>query len=299
MNYPALKEGDFWHEKLKPCYIHNLTGAILARSLWFVELIKKTFPQRFLLARLTHVPILGRIIEFLLFEGDDIIYLPKDSVIQVNKTIPKSPDMALPSQVIHHFIDKANFLWRMDFCICRAGSKCEDYPINLGCLFLGEAVLGINPQLGRQISKEEAHKHIRRCQEAGLVHLVGRNKLDTVWLDIGPGNKLLTICNCCPCCCLWRIAPQLSPNISNKVTKMPGVNVKVDPEKCVACGTCVEECFVNAIHLIENQAIITKECRGCGRCVSVCPQGAIEISIAHSHYIEDSIKRIGPLVDVT
>ncbi|MHA2494103.1 MAG: DUF362 domain-containing protein [Candidatus Hodarchaeales archaeon] len=255
------------------------------------------------MARLTQVPILGRIMEFLLFEEDDIIYLPnlpKDSEIQVNKTIVKPADMVLPSQVIGHFIDKANFLWQMNFCICRAATKCEDYPTNLGCLFLGEAVLGINPQLGQQISKEEAHEHIQRCQEAGLVHLVGRNKLDTVWLNIGPGNKLLTICNCCPCCCLWRIAPHLSPHISKKVTKMSGVLVKVNPEKCIACGTCTNDiCFVNAIHLSGNQATISNECRGCGRCVSVCPQGAIEISIAHAHYVEDSIKRIGPLVDVT
>jgi len=26
----------------------------------------------------------------------------------------------------------------------------------LGCLFLGEAALGINPQLGRRVTKEEA-----------------------------------------------------------------------------------------------------------------------------------------------
>jgi hypothetical protein len=57
---------------------------------------------------------------------------------------------------------------------------------SLGCLFMGKAVLGINPALGRLVSKEEAHEHIRRCNEKGLFHLIGRNKLDTVWLGIGP-----------------------------------------------------------------------------------------------------------------
>jgi hypothetical protein len=90
----------------------------------------------------------------------------------------------------------------MNTCLCRDAKQCKDYPIDLGCLFLGEAALGINPRLGRGVTKREALEHIRRCREAGLVHLIGRNKLDTVWLGVGPGDKLLTICHCCPCCCL-------------------------------------------------------------------------------------------------
>jgi hypothetical protein len=36
------------------------------------------------------------------------------------------------------FIEKANYIWKMDTCICRAGAKCKDYPIDLACLFMGE-----------------------------------------------------------------------------------------------------------------------------------------------------------------
>jgi hypothetical protein len=77
----------------------------------------------------------------------------------------------------------------MNSCICREAERCEDYPIDLGCLFLGEAALGINPQLGRRVTKEKALQHVRRCREAGLVHLIGRNKLDTMWLGVGPGDR--------------------------------------------------------------------------------------------------------------
>ncbi|MFX0115780.1 MAG: DUF362 domain-containing protein [Candidatus Hodarchaeota archaeon] len=272
----------------------------MARPLWFVELIKKSFPQRFLLAKLTNVPIIGRIMDFMLFQDDEIIYLPKDSVIQVNQRIERHGERVLPSQVINYFIEKSNYLWKMNLCICRASMECEDYPVDLGCLFLGEAVLGINPSLGQQISKEEAREHIRRCQEAGLIHLVGRNKLDTVWLNIGPGNKLLTICNCCPCCCLWRVAPQLNPQIGKKVTQMPGVSIKVHKDKCIGCGKCTQGvCFVNAIQLVDNSAVINTECRVCGRCVTLCPQNAIQISIIDINFVEESISRINPLVDVT
>lgn len=140
---------------------------------------------------------------------------------------------------------------------------------------------------------------MRRCREAGLVHLIGRNKLDTVWLGVGPGTKLMTICNCCPCCCLWRVLPYVSSQIGSKVTRMPGVSVTVT-DRCIGCGTCTEEvCFVNAIHLVDGHAAIGDACRGCGRCVDVCPQGAIEISIKYDQFVEKSIARLAPLVDLS
>ncbi len=271
----------------------------MGRPLWFVELIKKGFPGRFLIARLTKVPIIGRIIDHWLFEGDHIIYLPRDRVVQINKTVDTSEQMVLPSQVVEYFIERANYHWIMDACICRDATKCKGYPVDLGCLFLGEAALGINPRLGRRVTKEEARQHLRRCREADLVHIVGRNKLDAVWLGVGPGNKLLTICNCCPCCCIWRALPYIAPGIGAKITRMPGVTVAVT-DRCEGCGTCTEDvCFVDAIHLAKDRAVIGDACRGCGRCVSVCPQKAIEISIDDDQFIEKSISQLSPLVDVS
>lgn len=264
-----------------------------------MKLIKKLFPKVRFIAKLTRIPILGRLFDLAMFSGDNIIYLTQDKVIPVNRDIQKGSDMVLPSQILEYFIEKANYHWVMNFCICRESMKCEDYPINLGCLFLGEAVLGINPHIGRQVTKKEALKHIKRCQEAGLVHMVGRNKLDASWLGIKPGNKLLSICNCCPDCCLWRITPILTKKIGQKVKKMPGVNVKVT-DKCIGCGTCIQGvCFVDAIHLVNKRAVLSKECRGCGRCVEICPQKAIELTIDDELFIKKSIKQIDTLVDVT
>jgi len=271
----------------------------MGRPLWLVELIKKTFPRRFLVARLTKWPIIGGILDHWLFEGDDLIYLPRNQVIPINKSLDQPGSMVLPSQVVDYFIEKTNYHWIMHSCICRAAEKCQDYPIDLGCLFLGEAVLGINPQLGRRVTKEEALEHVRRCREAGLVHLIGRNKLDTVWLGVGPGSKLLTICNCCPCCCLWRVLPHVAPSIGDKITRMPGLTVAVS-DRCTGCGTCTRDvCFVNAIQLVNQRAVISDECRGCGRCVSICPQEAIEISIDNDQFVEELINRLSPLVDVS
>jgi len=271
----------------------------MSRPLWFVHLIKKTYPGRFLAASATRVPLIGRIVDYLLFEGDNLIYLPKDKSIKIDRSFDPTGEMVLPSQVVEHFIEQASYRWIMNTCLCREAKKCKDYPIDLGCIFLGNATIGINPKLGRQATKEEALEHLQHCREAGLVHLIGRNKLDTVWLGVGPGNKLLTICNCCPCCCLWRALPNFSSQISAKFTRMPGVSVTVS-DRCVGCGTCAQDvCFVEAIRLVDHHAIIDDACRGCGRCVDVCPQEAIEISVEYSQFVEQSIARKSTLVDVS
>jgi Pyruvate/2-oxoacid:ferredoxin oxidoreductase delta subunit len=270
----------------------------MGRPSWFVGLIKKAFPARFLAAKLTRLPLIGTTIDRCFFAGDDIIYLPRDRVIPLNISVDKPDQMVLPSQVVDYFIEKANYHWIMNTCICREAAKCQDYPIDLGCLFLGDAVLGINPELGRRVTKEEAHAHVQRCREAGLVHLIGRNKLDTVWLGTGPGNRLLTICSCCPCCCLWRVLPHMAPQIRAKTTRMPGVTVTVNGQ-CNGCGICTQGvCFIDAISLVDNHAVTSDECRGCGRCVDVCPNGAIQISI-EGQFVEKTIERLAPLVDVS
>jgi ferredoxin len=271
----------------------------MARSLWFVELVKTLFPSRFIFAEMTKIPVVGHMVEYSLFYGDDIIYLPKDSVIQIQEDIGESDNYVLPSQVVDHFIEQAGYHWVMDQCICRAGDFCTDYPVDLGCIFLGEAVLDINPNLGQLVSKDEAKAHAKRCRDAGLVHMIGRNKLDSVLLGTSPSTKLLTICSCCPCCCLWRMIPYIKPAIRDKVHKMPGVTVTVT-DLCAGCGTCAEGiCFVDAIHMEDTTAVIDDSCRGCGRCVEICPNEAIELTFQDNQFVEDTIELLSPLIDLS
>ncbi|MHA2384558.1 MAG: hypothetical protein ACXACT_18465 [Candidatus Thorarchaeota archaeon] len=119
-----------------------------------VELLKKTFPNRRFIAQATKIPIIGRIVEKMLFEGDDIIYLPKDNVVEIKigKQLERPTETALPSQIVHEFIERANYHWIMTKCICRDASTCEEYPIDNGCLFLGEAVLEICREMQRSRS---------------------------------------------------------------------------------------------------------------------------------------------------
>jgi ferredoxin len=118
-------------------------------------------------------------------------------------------------------------------------------------------------------------------------------------LNVRPGHELFTICNCCPCCCLWKVLPHMSTQISSKVTKMPGVSVFVT-DQCIGCGTCTEGiCFADAIRLEADRAVIGDGCRGCGRCVEICPQDAIRLRVVDESFVSRTIGRLSNLVDVS
>lgn len=51
----------------------------------------------------------------------------------------------------------------------------------------------------------------------------------------------------------------------------------VDPEICVGCGDCTEECPTGAIKVENDKAQIDpEECIDCGACQAVCPEEAIK-----------------------
>jgi len=53
----------------------------------------------------------------------------------------------------------------------------------------------------------------------------------------------------------------------------------IDPDVCISCGKCMENCRFEAIE--ENEGIFTinkTRCEGCGVCGEVCPAGAIGFS---------------------
>ena len=44
------------------------------------------------------------------------------------------------------------------------------------------------------------------------------------------------------------------------------------------CETCIDRCQVDAIEMLEELAVITREkCIGCGLCVSSCPTGSLSM----------------------
>jgi len=249
------------------------------------------------LTKLAKFPLIKKWVEKQV-KNDELIYLTKDKAIEINQEVEKPEDMILPSKVVEYFINKANYHWVMNFCICREGASCEKFPKELGCLFMGEAVLNINPEIGRLVSKEEALEHVKACREAGLVHTIGKNKLDAYWLGVSPEYKLLTVCNCCECCCISQYVAKLGAKIRKVAHKMPGVMVNV-VDTCIGCGLCESVCIFNAIEIEDKKAQINEECRGCGRCVSICPQKAIILTLNDDQFIQKTVDRINELVDVS
>ena len=53
--------------------------------------------------------------------------------------------------------------------------------------------------------------------------------------------------------------------------------LKIDPDKCNACGLCVKSCPFGAIEVSDELAQANELCTLCGACVNVCPQAALEI----------------------
>ena len=53
--------------------------------------------------------------------------------------------------------------------------------------------------------------------------------------------------------------------------------LKIDKEKCNACGLCVKTCPFGAIAVLDGVAQTNDLCTLCGACVNVCPQAALGI----------------------
>lgn len=57
------------------------------------------------------------------------------------------------------------------------------------------------------------------------------------------------------------------------------MSIKIDKNKCVACGKCCKICPGNLIHLDQNRKAFIKypkDCWGCTACVKECSVGAIQ-----------------------
>ena len=162
------------------------------------------------------------------------------------KTVPvmqeiKAQQKVLTFEEIKHYIMTTDCITVAD-CLCRTSMKmigkgCE-HPIENTCFQLGpHAKYYIKTGRGREVSKEEALELLDFVERAGLVH--------HVFATEGLGESSY-ICNCCGCSCSgFRINRQFGGAGFSK----SNFRARIDMEKCVACGNCVEVCPLNAIKL--------------------------------------------------
>ncbi len=97
---------------------------------------------------------------------------------------------------------------------------------------------------GRDITYEEAMQILRNAEANGFVHQI---------TNIDGQNKIFAICNCNVNICNALRTSQLfnTPNLSRSA-----YTAKVERDKCVACGKCVEYCPAGAVKL--GQKLCTK-----------------------------------------
>lgn len=271
------------------------------RRISFAEIsifvVNRIFHWRFWIAGLTKKSkVAKKVINKMLFEKDEVLVLP--NTIPINQKIESDGSDFLPTDVMKEVIKQCDDIVIMDTCLCRTSNKCEDYPQDIGCIFLGPTSRKIPRAIGHTATVEEALDHVDKADAAGLSHIIGRNKIDSVWMNVRPGEGLLTICHCCPCCCLWKVVPNLEDEIANKISRLDGVSIKINEDNCKKCLKCLkQDCMFDAIHLENGKITINQEmCRGCGLCANVCKFDAITVNYDNKT-IDNVINRMYNLIE--
>ena len=161
-------------------------------------------------------------------------------VIPVQAAIENNSRKASYDEV-HRLVENA-WAVAVGACSCRRsrrlmGEGCGHLEEDM-CIYLNDNAVNYS-KIGshRMITKEEAYEILKRAERNGLVHE----------LNVAPGYEDSTaICNCCGCSCYaLRIATYFRAPDAVKSNYV----ARVDRDKCVACGQCVENCQVNAVKL--------------------------------------------------
>ena len=169
-------------------------------------------------------------------------------VIPIEQSIEGETKRASYEEVSNYLEESHRF--SVSDCSCRTsrevmGEGCGHLKEDM-CIQLDHAAeYYIRTGRGREITREEAYEIIHRAEENGLMHSIPN-------LD-GPG-KTHAICNCCGCACF---AMRIAAMYKNPDMVRSNYISKVDEDKCVACGECVETCPTNALKL--GQKLCIKE----------------------------------------
>jgi len=218
------------------------------------------------------------------------------SWLPINQDIEGAGEIALPLEVLDRLIEKASHRVIVNFCGCRLAMGCRDYPIDIGCLMMGESALQIPAKSRREVDVEEAKQHVRKAIQAGLIPVTGKARLDNDIFMIPDEGKLLTVCLCCECCCITRFSRYAPAEVLDRMHRpVEGLTIEVTDD-CIGCGACVSKCYIDAIRLEGDRAVIGDLCRVCGRCAMHCPQHAIQLRLRNPDAVGDVVRRIESMV---
>ena len=169
-------------------------------------------------------------------------------VIPVEKAI-ETENKSINIEHISYWLKKYDGKYAKSLCSCRIsraklGEGCGDDPENW-CIAIGDmADYIVETGRGEYITCEEVLDILKQAEDNGFVHQI---------TNIDGENKIFAICNCNVNVCNALRTSQLfnTPNLSRSAYV-----AKVEKEKCVACGRCVEHCPAGAVKL--GQKLCTK-----------------------------------------
>ena len=192
--------------------------------------------------------------------------------IIVDEELQVPTEEILPTQQIRELIEKYDDI-AVGNCYCRQHQEfldnpCKQIELTPSCMTLGKSARHTsNHGFSKLVSKEEALKILKKCEDAGLVH-----KAYHLHGDIG--KEEVAVCNCCSCCCLTARDCLVFP-----VVNATNYLASIDEDICTGCGTCVEKCYNKAIELNDDDKAerIEEFCAGCGVCAYHCPENAISL----------------------
>ncbi len=155
-------------------------------------------------------------------------------------------------------------------CICRqsmqkVGERCKHSDIMETCFTLGNSARYMMEKgVARELSRDEMIGLITGAEREGLV-LQPANAKDPEF-----------ICCCCGCCCQVLNAAKRYPRPAEFVHS--NFFARIDPEKCTACGECMELCQMEALVSVNSHTeVLDSHCIGCGVCVNACSSEAISL----------------------
>jgi UDP-glucose 4-epimerase len=244
---------------------------------------------------ISKLPIFRNFVRQRMTDEDYGVYIP------INKSLGKFANVVIPYTVFKHFIEKASHIVMMKDCPCRMFNDCQDHDKSIGCMYMGDDTVNLLlPQdRGGVVTKEEALERVKCAIDDGLIPLLGRAMDEAEGFGIPDTGHFLSMCFCCPCCCVnGRIVRYASKGL-NIFYRMEGLTVTVDKELCVGCEACLEVCVFKGMEMVDGLAQVNQEyCLGCGRCEGICPNEAISISLDDPHCVDELITTIEAHVEV-
>ncbi len=220
------------------------------------------------------------------------------AVLPINEELTVD-NVLLPYPIINEIIDRSSHRMIMNVCGCRLTYDCQNHPIDIGCINMGESVLDLSPALGRLASKEEAKAHAKKAIDNGLVPFIGKGRLDNALYMIPDKGKLLGLCFCCHCCCITDAFANLpADHFKRLFPDYEGIKMEITDD-CTACGSCIDYCLYNAITIENSKAVQNDMCVQCGRCATNCPSQAIKMSLSDTKFMDEILKKIDTYVDLS